>query len=224
VTLPGLAGLPRRPAALLLDFDGVILDSAEIKTQAFAAVYHGEAPEKIAAVVAYQRAHGGVSRREKFAHFEREIFGRAADPARIERLAQDFARIAFDRVLAAPYIPGAEAFLKRTHAASRLYLVSGTPQDELTEIVAARGLAHFFRGVVGAPTRKREAFAAILGDLRLRPDQALAVGDATTELDAAAALGIPFLAVVGGEGAAELPRCVARIASMVGVAEALGFD
>jgi phosphoglycolate phosphatase-like HAD superfamily hydrolase len=222
--MTGLAHtLPHRPAALLLDFDGVILVSAEIKTQAFAEVYAGEDPAKVAAVVAYQRLHGGVSRREKFAYFESEIFGRPANAARIDELAQEFARIAFRRVLDAPFVPGAEEFLSRTHDATRLYVISGTPQDELERIVDARGLARYFRAVIGAPTQKHAAFSGILGELGIPPSHALAVGDSITEYEAARGLGVPFLAVLEAEQAAAFPPDVPAVRSLDGVAEALGF-
>jgi phosphoglycolate phosphatase-like HAD superfamily hydrolase len=218
----GLAGLPRRPDALLLDFDGVILASAEIKARAFAEVYAGAEPAALAAVMAYQRLHGGVSRREKFAHFETAIFGRPATPERIEDLSRRFAEIVFERVLDAPFVPGAEAFLQATRRESRLFLVSGTPQGELVEVLAARGLSNFFEGVVGAPTRKMVAFSRILREIGLPPARALAIGDASTELLAARSLGVPFLWVA--YEAARPPWVDAPVtATLEGVAAALGF-
>lgn len=145
----GLARLPQRPATLFLDFDGVILDSAEIKTLAFGEVYRDEDAHKVAAVLAYQREHGGVSRREKFRYFEREIFHRDASTDRIEELSKRFSEIAFHRVLEAPFVEGAEAFLQRAYRSTRLFVISGTPQEELIRIVEARALSPYFQDVVG---------------------------------------------------------------------------
>jgi hypothetical protein len=60
---------------------------ANVKASAFAEVCADEDPDRMAAVVSYQRQHGGVSRRVKFAHFETAIFGgaRARLGSRISR-------------------------------------------------------------------------------------------------------------------------------------------
>src|SRR5690606_26236544 len=79
--------LPPSPDAILFDFDGVIVQSVDIKAEAFATIYRNENPEIIPAIIEYQHAHGGVSRREKFRYFEREFFGRDPTPEAIEALS-----------------------------------------------------------------------------------------------------------------------------------------
>jgi phosphoglycolate phosphatase-like HAD superfamily hydrolase len=181
--------------AFLLDFDGVIVDSVGFKTRAFAEVYAGAGPDQLAAILEYQRLHGGITRRDKFAHFERQVFGRAADAAALDRLAAAYRSRVYEAVLACPLIAGAHAFLETAHPRVDLHLVSGTPHDELVDIVQRRGLCRYFRTVQGAPPSKREAFAAILGQ-GYDPARTLAVGDAPTEQLAAHALGVPFLGIV----------------------------
>ncbi|MBB5220417.1 phosphoglycolate phosphatase-like HAD superfamily hydrolase [Amaricoccus macauensis] len=223
MTDTALLSLPRRPAAMLLDFDGVVLVSAEIKTRAFAEIYRDEDPAHVAGIVAYHRAHGGVSRDEKFRHFEATLFHRPADQARVAALSARFTDIVLSAVLAAPFVDGAEDFLEATCDASRLHVISGTPEEELRHIVAARGLERFFHSVVGAPTLKRDAFARILAAEGVAPERALAVGDSTTEFDAARSLGIPFLGIRDEEGGSAFPPDVPVLASLAGAAAALGF-
>ena len=88
--------LPHRPVAVLLDFDGVIVQSVQLKNDAYLDIYAGESPDKLAAVSEYQRAHGGITRRLKFRHFERHIFGRDADAERIEQLSREYTRLVHD--------------------------------------------------------------------------------------------------------------------------------
>jgi len=123
--------LPQPPAALLMDFDGVILDSMQLKTQAFATVYGDESVAKREEVLAYQRLHGGVTRRTKFAYFERHIFARSGDAAVVERLANAYRDLVYDAVVACAFVPGAERFLDLARGRIELHLISGTPQDEL---------------------------------------------------------------------------------------------
>ena len=109
------------------------------------------------------------------------------------------AQIVFDPVVACPFIAGAQTLLNRALGRVDMYLISGTPHEELVEIVRARGLGRFFKSMHGAPTGKPEAFKRILEKGRYKPEQTLAVGDSITEYDAAAGLGIPFLGIVAPE-------------------------
>lgn len=217
----GLAG--SRPAALLLDFDGVIVDSIAIKVDAYAQVYEGESAESLAAIREHQRTHGGVTRRIKFRHFERDVFGRSVTDERIEALSAAFTRIVHEAVVACPLIPGALDLLERAHGHARLHVVSGTPQEELDDIVARRGLARYFASVHGAPANKPDTFAALLAASGLDAARMLAVGDALTEYEAARDLGIPFLGVATPGEPDVFPAGVPVVATLDGVGAALGF-
>src|SRR5262249_14668633 len=155
-------------------------------------IYADEDPAKLAAVLEHQRAHGGVTRRLKFWYFEKHIFDRDVDDCRVEQLSRQYTQLVHDAVLACPFVPGAQDFLGQVHGEAAMHVVSGTPLEELVDIVRRRNLGYYFTSLHGAPETKIEAFAKILGEHRYNPREVLAVGDATTEYDAAMELGIPF--------------------------------
>jgi phosphoglycolate phosphatase len=74
-----------------------------------------------------------------------------------------------------------------------LFIVSGTPQEELVRIVDRRGLARHFAGVFRSPAEKPELIRDILGRYRLAAAACVFVGDAMTDHDAAEACGVPFI-------------------------------
>jgi phosphoglycolate phosphatase-like HAD superfamily hydrolase len=215
-------GLPHTPTALLLDFDGVILESVELKIQAFLTIYENETPEKLAQVLEYQSLHGGITRRIKFQYFEKHLFGRSGDPAEVERLSAAYTRLVHDAVLACPFVPGAEKFLQSAHDQVDLHVVSGTPVEELVDIIQRRGLSVYFKSVQGAPETKPEAFARILAQNGYEPARTLAVGDATTEYFAATDLGIPFLGVVPDGEPNPFPAHVPVVSSLETLDELVG--
>lgn len=215
--------LPQRPAALFLDFDGVIVQSVRLKIDAFLHIYAGEDPEKLAAVLAHQRAHGGVTRRLKFRHYERHVFGRDADDERIEHLSRRYTQLVHDAVLACPFVVGAREFLEQAHGRTNLHVISGTPIEELADIVRRRDLARFFTSLHGAPETKREAFARILAAHDYEPGEVLAIGDATTELEAARSTGVAFVGIVPGGESDPFPAEVPRLASLEGLAGRVGL-
>ena len=61
---------------IVFDCDGVILESVDAKTKAFAQVAEPLGAEARDRLVLYHTLHGGVSRREKFAWLYREVFHR----------------------------------------------------------------------------------------------------------------------------------------------------
>ncbi|HVX98876.1 MAG TPA: HAD family hydrolase [Pseudorhodoplanes sp.] len=215
--------LPRPPAAIIFDFDGVILDSTPLKHQAFRRLYADEDPIKVEEMARYDRMHGGVTRRVKIAYFEKDLFGRSGDPASVEMLATRYRDLVFDAVMQCRFIPGARELLERAHGRIDMHLVSGTPLDELEVIVEGRGLGKYFKSLQGGPVLKPEAFANIMRKHGYEPTRTLAIGDALTEYDVANALGIPFLAI-GVDGDHVFPDEAIRLPTLEGAAAMLGLD
>jgi beta-phosphoglucomutase-like phosphatase (HAD superfamily) len=59
--------------AFFFDFDGVLADSVEVKTKAFARLFEPFGPEVMARVVDHHRRYSGVTRVDKFRHYYREF-------------------------------------------------------------------------------------------------------------------------------------------------------
>ena len=65
--------------------------------------------------------------------------------------------------------------------------VLGAPQEELQSVLEQRGLARYFTGICGTPPAKAELLKGIVRKERIDPADAVMVGDATTDSDAAEA-------------------------------------
>jgi len=98
-----------------------------------------------------------------------------------------------DAVIAAPWVRGAEEWLRGNPYAQRFVLVSATPQGELDDIVTALQLRSCFSAVFGTPTSKTEAVQRSLLDYAVAAHDAVFIGDAVADRDAAAAAGVPFV-------------------------------
>lgn len=179
---------------LLFDFDGVIVESVDIKTAAFGTLYaeHGEAI--CAEVRAYHSAHGGVSRYEKFRYFDTVLLGLPApSAAREHELDERFSALVLAAVVAAPLVCGIAAVLDYYLRRAPMYVVSGTPEIELTTIIERRGLGRYFQRLCGSPVDKLTHIADILAAGQHAPERALVIGDAYTDYAAAAGNGTHFL-------------------------------
>jgi phosphoglycolate phosphatase-like HAD superfamily hydrolase len=184
---------PARFDAIVFDFDGVLVESVDVKTQAFASLYEPHGEKVVRQVVAWHLAHGGVSRFEKFRHFHWHFLGTELSSSEEAGLGERFSMLVEDAVVGASWVPGAREFLESYFRSLPLYVASGTPDEELRRILDRRNIRHYFRSVAGSPLRKEDIlrhFAKISG---VALDRMLMIGDATTDFEGALGAGTCFL-------------------------------
>lgn len=179
--------------AIVFDFDGVILESAKIKTEAFADVVKDYPKQQVEAFVAYHMTHMGISRHVKFKYFIEEILKQDYSEEVEKRLADRFFDIVFSRVMECPFVPGAKEFLERNHTKYDMYIASGTPEEELRKVVEGRNLYPYFKHIYGTPMKKEEIVKAICREYQHSREEMIFVGDASTDLRAAEHTGLPFI-------------------------------
>ena len=181
--------------AVIFDLDGVILESADIKTKAFRKLFE-DYPEKVDVVVDYHIKNMGVSRYIKFRHIYNNILGMKLSVAQEEKLAKKFSDIALEEIFKAPFVPGALEFLKTNHNNFNLFVASGTPEEELIFIVKKRCIFDYFQEVHGSPKLKADIVRNILKKKEFFPKDVVFVGDAETDMQAAKETGVNFIARV----------------------------
>src|SRR5438093_4812737 len=179
----------------MLDFDGVIVDSARLKTAAYLSLFPSETESVRDKIRCYCEYHGGVPRSEKIRHIEEQILGRAIAKEHLEFLCATFAEKVLKQVLDAPWIAGAHDFLEAHYSDYLLFIVSWTPHDEMINICDRRGITHYFSAIGGSPIPKNQWINHFLMEHNLSPDEAVFVGDSITDFDAAIKAGIRFIGV-----------------------------
>jgi len=179
-------------ATLILDFDGVVLESVEVKTRAFHELF-SFSPDHVDEIVDYHKNNTGVSRFDKFRYIYREILKEPLPDEQFVWLSEQYADLVVDGVIASPFVPGGEVFLERYSTKVPLFVVSASPQEELVSILRRRGLSSHFRKVYGAPTRKEQAIREIMAETGSAPARTLFIGDALNDLKAAMDSGIRFV-------------------------------
>lgn len=194
--------------AIVFDFDGVILDSVECKTRAFARLFEEWGPDAVRHMVDYHLANGGISRFEKIRYFYTNFLEEPLPDEELTRLAGAFRTYAFHEVAAANWIPGAHEFLAEWYNHYTFFVASGTPDDELREIVRLREIEQYFSEVHGSPEVKENIIRGILARHDLAPGDVLFVGDAMTDYRAAHATGLAFIGVQGSDPSAFPPDTI----------------
>lgn len=184
---------------IVFDFDGVILDSATLKTDAFLELF-SDHPEHLEAIKEYHIRHQGITRYQKFRWIYEQLLKKPYTENTKEHLGEVFSSLVMAKVMKTPAIPGAPElleFLKKGGIPS--FIASGTPDTELHEIVERRNLAGYFQGVYGSDRLKEEAIDLIMSTHGFDASDLLFIGDAITDYKAAKSRNVPFVAVYSDE-------------------------
>lgn len=200
--------------AIFFDFDGVLAESADIKTEAFRTMYAPYGAEVVAGVLDHHQAHAGASRRKKIRYCHKYLLGRRLSEDDLEQLAQHFSRLVEDAVVESLWVPGARDTLHRLHGRLPMFIISGTPKEELRRITARRRMDGYFVEVHGSPPSKVPIVRDLLERYRLAAERVLFVGDSTTDYDAAAAAGLAFLGRVAPGDPDPFPAGTAVVADL----------
>jgi len=180
---------------LALDFDGVIMDSVEVKAEAMRRIGEPFGPELRDRLLLYHRIEGGINRVEKFRWLYREAYGREIPETELADMVARFADYIGDALLACPFLPGLDDLLRDWHGKVPIYVCSGAMQHELEALLSARGMAGYFQGIRGYPPEKTTLLGDILREARVDPATAVMVGDTATDSRAAEANGALFFGI-----------------------------
>ncbi len=193
--------------ALIFDFDGVLADSVEVKTDAFRQMFAPYGKQIQEKVVEHHRHHGGMTRKEKLVHYHKAFLGKDLEADRLDGLCDTFSSLVVQKVIQAPPIPGAEVFLSRCRAENiPCFVDSATPDDELIQIVDQRGWSGYFVKILGSGRTKTRNLEWILQTYDLLPHQCLFFGDAGSDREAAAACQVDFMGIVPDDTAPLLQK------------------
>lgn len=179
---------------IFFDFDGVLTESVNIKTEAFYKMYlkHGE--EFAARVKQHHMDNGGSSRYEKFKVYNGEWLGEEINEDRIQELAGEFSSLVINGVINSEEVRGASDFLTSEESNRyQKYIITGTPTDEIKIILEGRKMTHFFVGIHGSPEKKDYWVQKIIREEGLDAKNCIFIGDALADYSAAKANNVTFI-------------------------------
>ena len=201
--------------AVIFDFDGVLVESAEIKTEAFGQLFYSF-PDKVHEIVEYHKRNMGISRYVKFRYFYENILGKELSHDEEIELGERFSQIVLDKILKAPFVAGTLDFLDKYYKKIPLFIASGTPDDELQYIIRKQGIPQYFEEIHGTPRKKPEIIMDILSRYSWNASEAIFVGDAESDLKAARETGVRFIARISS-GNDNLRCCPLKVKDLYGL-------
>lgn len=180
----------------VFDYDGVVANSVNIKTEAFHDLYLPYGKEIAQKAVEHHLEHGGISRFEKFKFCHNKFLKKKITKLELDVLSDKFSKLVTDKVVSCELIKGVKDFLKNLKKRNKLCAINtGTPTQEILEITSRNGLDIYFDFTLGSPSTKTQNLDILHQQSGLDYDLFVFFGDSLTDIQAAKELDIDFIGV-----------------------------
>lgn len=170
--------------AIIFDFDGVLVESVSIKSNAFRELFR-DYPEYADEFIDYHEYHGGVSRFVKIRYFFETYLGQKLTNDELADWCERYGQLVMGCVLSAQPVLGMKDLLNYCSENFDLFVASGTPDEELCQIIKQRDMSRYFKKVYGSPTSKSNIIKRIIKGYGYSPKEILMIGDSVTDYEAA---------------------------------------
>lgn len=185
---------------IVYDFDGVLVDSNQIKQDAYIIAFQRLGVDLTEDCVKSAQRSGG----NRFQVID-VLWNRLASEQRLplrqtkeeaeKKLALDYDKICTDYAATCSEISGAENALRKISLKYPQYVNSATLEASLVSIIERRGWRPLFKGVLGSPASKTANLNFIFVAESVTPKEVLFVGDGYRDVAAAKETGCQFVGI-----------------------------
>tara|TARA_Y100001958_G_scaffold159888_1_gene163965 strand:+ start:2400 stop:3026 length:627 start_codon:yes stop_codon:yes gene_type:complete len=191
-----LKNIQKKYKVVFWDFDGVIINSNEIREYAFMETLKKHDKQKVRYLIDYHRDNGGLSRYVKFKYFYEKILNESVSEKKILELAKTFSEIVLKKILDKNLLYNDIInYIESNFKNQKMHIVSGSDDKELNFICKKLNLFKFFVTINGSPKHKNDLVLEILDFYNYHKVDCCLIGDSINDLDAADINNIDFYGI-----------------------------
>lgn len=178
---------------IIFDFDGVILDSNNVKTSAFKNISKKFGESKSQALVEYHIKNGGVSRFLKIKWFVENIL-KTKNEDLIRNLVEEYGNEVYKSFESCSFRTNLFE-LKKKLKGTKWSIASGGKQEEIVNLLEKKMLLDIFdNGIYGSPTPKMEIVKKTVFNTKSNEkNKFILIGDSFYDYECAKENGIKFI-------------------------------
>lgn len=181
--------------SIIWDFDGVILNSNEIRNRGFIEVLKEYPDNEVSKLMTYHEQNGGLSRYHKLRYFFEVIRNEEVSDEEILHYANAFKVIMLSHLCNPDLlIQDSLDYIIKYHESFQFHIASGSDNNELNEICKTLGIDKYFKSINGSPTPKIQVVKDIIESQSLNSTEYALIGDSINDFEAAEANSINFYA------------------------------
>ena len=178
---------------IIFDFDGVILDSIPVKTEAFRKLFKSFPKKEVDELIKYHLENGGMSRYKKIEYFFTQILNEHIINEDVLKYAEIYSQITKEELSQKKYlILDSLNFIKENYKKYNLHIASGADEKDLKYICNKLDLEKYFLSINGSPKVKSEIVKDILKNNNYKKEETILIGDSINDLEAANQNNIEF--------------------------------
>ncbi len=180
---------------IIWDFDGVIIDSSEIRIFAFREMLKDYPLDKVNKLIDFHKTNDGLSRYVKIDYFFSDIINQNIDNKKRSSLLREFGNICSEKLNNRKLlIKETLKFININYSQKKFHIASGSDNEELNRLCQSLGLNNFFNSINGSPEAKKNIVGRIILENNYVPEETCLIGDSVNDYDAAVFNKIQFFA------------------------------
>lgn len=171
---------------ILWDFDGVILNSEEVRTEGFRSIFKNYDKSHVNKIILYHKKNGGLSRYNKIDYFFNKVLNEKISLNTINKYALEYSNFCFKKLCnPSLIIKDSIEFIEKNHSKYNFHIVSASDQNELRQICNKLNLTSFFISIIGSPITKTLNIKNLITERNYIKNECCLIGDSFNDKQAA---------------------------------------
>lgn len=179
---------------IILDFDGVIINSLPIKANGFVEIFKDSLNEKQEEYIRqYHLANGGVNRVEKIKHIYKYLHNKDIDKEMLQVSLLKFSKFIKTNLFNKKHlIQDTYHFLRSNYDKYIFHIASAADEQEVKSLCFLYNINHLFDSIMGSPKTKTNIIRNIISSKNYTTKNVILIGDSKSDQEAAEACNIKF--------------------------------
>ena len=177
---------------IVFDFDGIVLESAGIKDEAYFELFSDLPIDKRISALKYHVLTPGVNRRKKIKKMMQLFLNYPVTGRSVDFYCNRYAELVACKLENCSVVDGFLDFCE-VFKAKPIYVASAAPESEVIEISKKKDLFLLFKKIYGSPDNKVNILNKIIYEESIEPKDLVFIGDRESDFAVSATTSVHFL-------------------------------
>ena len=184
---------------MVFDFDGVIIDSAEVKIDEYRNLFSQFTKNEttLNEIINIYKNSAGIPRETTLKKVFKVVLNKTISNQEVENLSLDFSKRIFRRLEAIEPLKGVLEYLT-IHREVNKYIISGAPNSDVSYLTKKLKLSKYFKSIKGGPLNKKNEMINIRKLTNVKAQEIVYFGDQKNDCIAAKSAGVGFIGINAG--------------------------